>query len=106
MTPRVRSILTEFRQRLEEVYGDRLSQMVLYGSQARDEADPGSDIDVLVVLQGPVDAAKEIARTSEIVAELCLLHNAVIACVFIDEERFAQRQGPLLRNVRREGVPV
>ena len=106
MNARLRGILTDLRQRFESLYGDRLVRMVLFGSQARGEADPEADIDVLVVLSGPLDTEEEIRRTSGVVSELCLARGLVVACVFMDERRFAHRQGPFLRNVRREGVAV
>ena len=106
MNSRTQSILAELRQRFEAVYAQRLVHMMLFGSQARGEAEEGSDIDVLVVLKDPVDPGEEIARTGEIVADLCLAHTVVIACVFMDEQSFLRRQWPLLRNVRREGVAV
>ena len=106
MAPRVLDILTELRGVLEKLYGDRLSQLVLFGSQARGEADPDSDIDVLVVLRGPTRPGEEIARTGGVVSDLCLAHRVVIACVFMDQDRFLNRQDPLLRNVRREGIPI
>jgi predicted nucleotidyltransferase len=86
--------------------GERLVRMVLYGSQARGDAEPGSDIDILVVLQGPVQPGDEIARTGGIVTDLSLQFQAVISCVFMDEDRFLHRSGPLLRNIRREGITV
>jgi predicted nucleotidyltransferase len=104
INPFIQSILLELQRRLTELYGDRLVHLVLFGSQARGEAESGSDIDVLVVLQGPVDAGREIARTGEIVAELSLNHDVAVACVFMEEERYLFRQGPFLRNVRREGI--
>lgn len=100
------SILGELRERFEGLYGERLARLVLFGSQARGDAESGSDVDLLVILKGPVSACQEIARTSEIVSDLSLAHAVAIACVFMDEDRFLHRQGPLLRNVRREGVPV
>ncbi len=106
MTEKLKTILTELRSRLEALYGDRLARLILYGSRARGEAEDGSDIDVLVVLNGPVDPGEEIARTGEIAADLSLRHNEVISCAFMDEQRFTQRNGPFLRNVRREGVPL
>jgi predicted nucleotidyltransferase len=106
MNPKVQLILTELRRRFEVLYGERLARMVLFGSQARGNAEPGSDIDVLVVLKGPVSPYEEITRTSEIVADLSLQFTEVISCVFMDEERFIHRNGPLLRNIRREGVLV
>lgn len=106
MTEKVKSIVAELRRRFDGLYGDRLVQMVLYGSQARGDAEPGSDIDVLVVLEGPVACGEEIDRTLDDVAELSLDNDVVICCVFMDEHRFTTRHGPLLRNVRKEGVPI
>lgn len=80
--------------------------MILFGSQARGEAEDASDIDVLVVLIGRVNPADEVSKSSEIVADISLRNDVVISCVFIDEESFLHRNGPLLRNVRREGIRV
>ncbi|MHB8070054.1 MAG: nucleotidyltransferase domain-containing protein [Desulfobaccales bacterium] len=106
MNALVQAVLSELQMRLTSLYGDRLKQLLLYGSTARGEAEPGSDLDVLVVLDGPVDAGQEIEATGAIVAALSLAHDVVIACVFMDQERFLHRQGPFLRNVRREGIPL
>ena len=106
MNSQVQMILSELQKRLTALYGLRLKHLLLYGSTARGEAEPGSDLDVLVVLEGPVDAGREIEHTGAIVADLSLAHDVVIACVFMDQERFLHRQGPFLRNVRREGIPL
>ena len=100
----IHGILTELRRRLEQLYGGRLVGLTLFGSHARGDADPASDIDVLVVLGGEVNPGLEIRRTGEIVSEISLRHDVVISCVFLDEERFLHRNGPLLRNIRREGI--
>ena len=106
MTKELRDILAELRHRLEGMYGERLERLVLFGSQARDDAEPGSDIDVLVVLRGAVQAGREISRTSHIVAGLSLEYDVVISCVFVSADRYEGEQSPLLMNVRREGVPI
>jgi len=102
----VAAILEALRGHLEAVYGDRLVQCVLFGSQARGDALAGSDIDVLIVLKGPVDPGKEIERNSHFLSALCLEHDTLVSCLYMDENRFLYRQGPLLRNIRREGVAV
>jgi predicted nucleotidyltransferase len=99
-------ILGELRRALEVLYGERLVTLVLYGSQARGDMTPDSDIDVLVVLEGDVNPGDEIARTGPPVAALCLEHNVVISCLFMSAERFYNEQSPLLLNVRREGVRI
>jgi len=104
--PRLDQILREFRDGLEQIYGSRLVRVILYGSQARDEAEPDSDIDVMLVLRGPVNPHQEIRRLSAIKAELCLKYDVVVSCVYVSEAEYRQDGTPLMLNVRREGVPV
>lgn len=106
MTAEIKTILAELRRGLEAMYQERLVCILLFGSQARNEAESGSDLDVLIVLSGAVNPGEEVGRVSPLAAELSLRHNVVLSCIFMDEARFAHRQGPLLRNIRREGIPV
>ncbi len=106
MTAEIKTILAELRRGLEAMYQDRLVRILLFGSQARNEAEIGSDLDVLIVLSGMVNPGEEVGRVSPLATELSLRHNVVLSCIFMDEARFAHRQGPLLRNIRREGIPV
>ncbi len=48
--PALRAVLDEFRRQLREHFGSRLVSLTLFGSYARGEARPDSDIDVAVVL--------------------------------------------------------
>jgi predicted nucleotidyltransferase len=50
MLSQLKPLLNEFRQALIQYYGDRLSKIILYGSQARNDATENSDIDVMIVL--------------------------------------------------------
>ncbi len=106
MNDKIKAILEELKFRFERLYGERLVQMVLYGSQARGDAKFGSDIDVLVVLKGPVNIGEEVKKTSYIRAELSLENDEVISCVFMDENEFNHRLSPLLRNIRKEGMAI
>jgi len=103
---RLRQILKEYRARLQEVLGDDLNSMVLYGFQARGEAVAGSDIDVLCVMKKPFDYGELILRTSEITAEISLKHDVVLSRSFARLEDYKTRQTPFLMNVRREGVAI
>lgn len=106
MNEKLTAILAEFRHYLEALYGERLVQIVLYGSQARGDARPGSDIDVLIVLKQPVNSSAEIERTSEFTSNLCLEHNVVISRTFVSAEQFQYENGGFFRNVRREGIAI
>jgi uncharacterized protein len=102
----LKTLLGELRRRFEQLYGDRLVTLVLYGSHARGHAEPGSDIDVLIVLKDSVHPGTEVERTGGIISELSLQFDEVISCVFVDEEEFLRRKTPLLLNIRKEGAEV
>lgn len=106
MNEKLSEILAELRQYLEKLYRARLVQIILYGSQARGDAQPDSDIDVLILLEEPVDFVAEIENTSHFVTALCLKYNVLISCAFVSRERFQQENGGFFRNVRREGMTV
>ncbi len=106
MTDTVSRIVAELREGLEELYGPRLERMVLFGSQARGDAAPDSDVDVLVVLHGDVRPGEEIERTGAVVSEVALRHDTAISRVFVSAERFQDELTPFLRNVLGEGVAV
>ena len=106
LTEKLKEILSELRRRFEAVYGKRLVQMLLYGSRARGDAAPMSDIDVLVVLTGPVSPCQEIDRTVNAVAEISLKYGEVTSCVFVSAEQFERERSPLLLNVRPEGMAI
>ena len=104
MNDKVKTIVAEFHHRLQQLYGERLGKVILFGSQARGDAVEGSDIDVLIVLKGKVRQFEEVARTSEFNAALCLKYDVLTSRIFVSEDEYRKGQMPLLENVRREGV--
>jgi predicted nucleotidyltransferase len=106
MNPTIQPILRELGEALKVIYGARMEKALLFGSYARSQAEEGSDIDVLVVLDGPVHPSEEIARTEEAVASLSLKWDRVISCAFVSRERYQNENSPLLINVRNEGVAL
>lgn len=52
--PDANTLLSRVKTLLLTVYGARLRGVLLYGSLARGEAVPSSDVDVLVLLSGPI----------------------------------------------------
>ena len=100
------AILDEFKTETRKLYGTRLKDIILYGSYARGEASSASDIDVMVVLSGEVVPGREIDRMIDVITDLNLKYDALLAVVPISEKEFSSRNSPLLLNVRREGTPA
>lgn len=72
MKDRLTVIIAQLRQALERMYGEQLVKIVLFGSQARGDARPDSDIDILILLNQPFNYGYENERISFPVAEICL----------------------------------
>lgn len=104
--PKLDEILARLRSYLQATYGDRLSQVILYGSQARGDAHTESDIDVLVVLKDLFDFGAEVKRTNDFIADLCLENEVLVSVAFAALTQVEFAQMPFFINVRREGVTV
>jgi len=100
----IQQALEDLRKTLENVYQERLRGLYLYGSYARGDFHPDSDVDVLVVLEGQVHPSQEIDRISDLVADICLAHHVLIATFPVPEEWLRVRKSPLFEQVRREGI--
>lgn len=59
-------ILKRFRAAVTEIYGDRVARVVLFGSRARDNAEPDSDYDVAVFLRDLPDRFAELDRLADL----------------------------------------
>lgn len=99
-------LLQTLRRALEELYGERLHQVILYGSHARGEASEDSDVDVMVVLKGPVDLWQEIDRMNDPAYRVQLAFGKLISLYPVAIERYQSADIPLLRNIRREGIEL
>ena len=97
-------LVRRLKARLAEAYGDRFAGVVLYGSYARGEAGPDSDVDVLVVLNGPVNRWAEIGQLVDVAIEVEDGTGEMLSLLARSADDVEAAATPLLRNVRREGI--
>jgi uncharacterized protein len=98
-------VLRKFRAALDEVYGERIERVVLYGSRARGDARPDSDYDVAVFLTDLTDRWNEIDRIVEIETHILWETGAVINALPFRAGAYQERT-PLMHELRREGLDL
>lgn len=92
--------------RLREIYGPRLKRLILFGSQARGDAGPESDVDVLVVLAGPVTSMEEAERTSQVAIQAAARRDTALSFIHKSEEEYSGERRPFIQSVKEEGVDL
>lgn len=99
-------LLKQIKSRLQALYGDRLKGVVLIGSEARGDARPDSDIDILCLLEGPVSAWKEISATVEATDDLEIdsPEYRLIEIIPVDAADYESGEFGFFLEARREGV--
>src|SRR5687768_7517966 len=73
------SIVQQCKEALSRYYGSRLKGVILYGSVARGEADPGSDIDLLVLLSPSFDYLAELRQIVDLLYPIQLESEQLIS---------------------------
>ena len=97
-------LLKRIKNTLAKVYGERLKGIVLYGSEARGDAEPDSDIDFLVLLDGPVKIGQEISTIVDALYPLQLEVIRPLHGMPTDIKEYEDGKAPLYRNVKVEGI--
>lgn len=102
--PKLDIILQELSAALRGRYGDRYVRLWLYGSEARGEAHPESDVDILLVLRETSHPTREIDRIADVLADFNLRYGVLLSVLPVAESTLKNAEGPFWRNVRREGI--
>ena len=98
-------VLVRFRRTLDEIYGNQIERVVLYGSRARGDAHDESDYDVAIFLDGFHDRWQEMDRIVPIVTDILFEDEAFIHAMPYRAGAYEDRS-PLMHEIRREGLDL
>ncbi len=105
----LRCVLRRTQAGLADIFGDRLLNVILYGSYARGEQDQESDIDIMALVDLPKEELVRYRRkVSDFSSSVDLEYDVLLSIKLQDAETF-RRYGdalPFFRNVRREGIRI
>ena len=103
---RPNAIVTKCKETLAQYYGERLKGLILYGSMARKQSAPSSDIDLLVLLTPPLDYFTELRQLVDVLYPIQLESNRLISAKPVSLKDFETGSVSLYRNAKREGIVV
>jgi len=108
LTPDEREALYSLIISLRQRYGDDLQRVVLFGSKARGDSDPESDLDVLVVLKGNADWGRR-CEITDLTTHLLLKTGINISALVRDQATYqwwTAHHAPIYNSIQRDGVDL
>jgi len=100
-------ILDDLKKSVQEIAGDRLIKMVLYGSRARGDYSEDSDTDIAIIIRGLSPEMKR--RMLSRIADIEFDHLRYLSTLILSEEDFhllRKRERRIAIDIEREGIPL
>jgi predicted nucleotidyltransferase len=109
MSQTIHTLLLEYLSELQKIYGSHLKSVILYGSYARGDYSPESDIDIMILVDLTDD---EINQYSDDLAELGFEYNVdyniwmMPIVKNIEHFNYWVSAYPFYNNVQKEGITL
>jgi len=105
----LQSLLNEIKNGLQQIYGDKLKNIILYGSYARAQEVNGSDLDLMVLLDlSDEEIESKNEEVLELTVDLTTCYGIVISVVKNNVDFFNEWVDtlPYFKNVLADGIDI
>ena len=109
LSPAISVATEELSRSAQNIMGERLRKIIIYGSYARGDFKDYSDLDIMVLAD--IDESEYKALENEIdktASDIGLEHDIIISVLLNNENLFMSRLpiSPFYRNVMSEGIEI
>jgi len=103
---KVKRIAARVKEHLVEIYGEKIKDVMLYGSHVRGEATPDSDVDILVLVDESLNPSEVRKSLSDLLLDILLEEGELVSVIVLPHSFFESHDYPFILSVRRESIRV
>lgn len=107
MDSRIAQIAEEYKASLQQLYGNELAELVLFGSYARGDQHDESDVDFAIVFQGDRKYGREDRiNTAKIDSRLSLKYGLMLSSLLTSLHKKQTSMQGVYREIRKDGIVI
>jgi len=99
------TILKKLKKDLKAAMGDKIGDLILFGSYSRGDNTEFSDVDLLILVNSRL-TRDETRKVDDLIADYSLEHDVVISGLVYPIETYQRFNTPFLLNIKEEGIVV
>lgn len=102
-----RDALNEMITGISKIVGAKTKEIILYGSVARHESEPDSDVDIAIITDGKIDKETQ-EKLLDFAVDLDFKYDCFFSYVYIERQNFNKwvNDLPFYNNIAKEGVSL
>ena len=107
LSEKLQEILHEYVAKIKSIYEGKLAKVILYGSYARGDYTPESDIDIMILVEGgDEEARKNNNALASMTYEFDMQHDVYVesSARSLRHFNYWRKAYPFYKNVHNEGV--
>ena len=106
MDDKILQLVRRIKNYLIERYGEKIRDVILYGSYAREQFTENSDIDILVLVDDTLSPFEVRKNISDLLLDILLDEGELVSVIVLPESFFENYNYPFMINVKKEGGKV
>jgi predicted nucleotidyltransferase len=99
------TILKGLKKDLKAALGEKIGNLILFGSYSRGDNTEYSDVDLLILVNSRL-TRDETRKVDDLIADYSLEHDVVISGLVYPIDTYQRFNTPFLLNIKEEGIVV